>query len=79
MCRTPMMLEWLAYILRKNVAVQQEVCVIISGVKLNLGAQETKERNTTATQLRKNTLSKNNKNLEENDQELMHDIREEFS
>ena len=44
-----MMLEWLAYILRKNVAVQQEVRVIISAVKLSLGAQETglsKERNT---------------------------------
>ena len=57
-----MMLEWLAYILRKNVAVQPEVCVIILGVKLSLGAQETglsKERNT--IQLRKNTLSKNNK------------------
>ena len=43
-----MMLEWLAYILRRNVAVQQEVCVVILGVKLSLGAQETelsKERN----------------------------------
>ena len=47
-----MILEWLADILRKNVAVQQGVCVIISGVKLSLGAQKTglsKERNTIAT------------------------------
>ena len=41
MCRAPMILEWLADILRKNVAVQQGVCVIISGVKLSLGAQKT--------------------------------------
>ena len=52
----------------KCMAVQQEVRVIISGVKLSLGAQETglsKER--TTIQLRKNTLSKKIKNLAEND------------
>ena len=37
-----MMLEWLAYILRRNVAVQQEVCLVITEVKLSLGAQETR-------------------------------------
>ena len=50
------MLDWLAYIRRKNVAIQQEVCVITSGVKLMLAAWVhrkpgylSKERNTIAT------------------------------
>ena len=58
-----MMLEWLAYIWRKNVAVQQEVCVIISGVKLMLAAWVhrkpgylSKERKTIATALKEYTL-----------------------
>ena len=39
-----MILEWLAYIRSKNVAVQQEVCVYHIGSKVHtssLGAQET--------------------------------------
>ena len=61
MCGAPMMLEWLAYILRKNVAVQQEVCVNILGVKLSLGAQETglsKKRNMHYTASKEYTLQK---------------------
>ena len=72
-----MMLEWLAYILRKNVAVQQGVCYHILGVKLSLDAQETgSSKEKTLHSFETNTLSKKDKKSGRK-QPRANDIRDE--